>query len=392
MVLAHAKDITVAFGGPSVSLVRDCVLTVPCYYTQHERQALLDAATLAELNVLALIDENTAAALHYGMDRVEPEPQNVLFYNMGGSALQVSIITFFSYEHKDGKYGKARTVGAFEVKGKGWDASLGGEAFDARLVDYMADEFNRQWNAKRADGQQKDVRAFARSMTKIRIQANKVKHVLSANNDIPVFIDSLQDDVSLQMHVNRAEFEQMSHDLLLRSVKPIEQALKAAGMTVDDIHSVELIGGGMRIPKVQEEIDSYFGSKLSLGMHINSDESMALGAAFHGANVSTAFRVRHVGMTDVSPFPIAVTLENAPPSDGGKSGGHGGLFGIGKKKKEKYDDDKGDATEEAWQKHASLFKSFGKVGIKKTIAFTHDRDVQCSLDYVESEYLPQGTA
>merc|ERR1712038_2243258 len=159
-----------------------------------------------------------------------------------------------------------------------------------------------------------------------------------------------------------------------RTAKPIDAALKAANMTLADLNGVELIGGGMRVPKVQESIQKTLGDDLILGMHINSDESMALGAAFHGANVSTAFKVRHVGMTDINPFPILVNLENLDANDK-------------KKKKKKNDDD-------AWSKHATIFKANGKVGVKKTIAFTHDSDVSCAVEYDDDDnfQLPEGTA
>jgi len=385
MVLSHAKDITAAYG---TSQVKDCVLTVPSFYTQHERRALLDAASLADLNVLALINENTAAALHFGIDRIDEKPQHFIFYNMGASALQVSVVRYFSYQHKDSKYGKAKTVGAFEVIGTAWDSTLGGLAFDARLVEHMADEFNEMWNAKRNDGETKDVRKNQRAMTKLRLQANKVKHVLSANNDIPVYMDALHDDTSYQTHVSRAKFEEVCHDLLLRATEPITNALKAANKTLDDIDGVELIGGGMRVPKVQEEIQTLLGDKLDLGMHINSDESMALGAAFHGANVSTAFRVRHVGMADINPFPVSISLSNLPVEE---KGGLGSLFGMGKKKEEGDSGEGSEEEEEEWSKHATIFKKNGKIGIKKTIAFTHDADVLCSIDYEESDSLPVGT-
>lgn len=364
MVLTHAKDITKAYGVEGN--VRDCVLTVPSFYTQHERRALLDAATLADLNVLALIDETTAAGLHYGIDLIEDEPQNIVFYNMGASALQVSVMQFYSYERKETKYGKAKKVGAFQVLGKAWDASLGGVAFDALIVDYMADQFNEVWNKKRNDGEIKDVRKYPRPMAKLRIQANKAKHVLSANNDVPIYIDALHDDTSYQSHLDRATFEDMCKDLLAKSAIPITNALKAANMTLADIHGVELIGGGMRVPKVRETIQHTLGDKLDLGMHINSDESMALGAAFHGANVSTAFKVRHIGMTDINPFPVAVSLGELDAKD--------------------------QNDEDAWSKHATIFKANGKVGVKKTIAFTHDKDITCDVDYDDSEELPVGTA
>lgn len=374
MVLTHAKDITNAFGVPGE--VKDCVLTVPSFYTQHERRALLDAAALADLNVLALIDENTAAGLHYGIDRIEDEPRNILFYNMGASALQVSIMQFYSYERKESKYAKGKKVGAFQVLGKGWDASVGGEAFDARIVNFMADEFNEIWDKKRNDGKKQDVRKYPRAMAKLRVQANKVKQVLSANMDVPIFIDALHDDVNYASHMSRATFEELCHDLLERSIVPISHALKAANMTLADIHGVELIGGGMRVPKVQENIQRALGDGLELGMHINSDESMALGAAFHGANVSTAFKVRHVGMTDINPFPVSVSLENLESEE------KGGLFGKGKKN---------NGGEEEWTKEATIFKANGKIGIKKTIAFTHDRDVDCTVKYESDEFLPEGT-
>jgi len=400
MVLTHAKDITAAYGvsgggsSSSADLIRDCVLTVPSFYTQHERRALLDAASLADLNVLALIDENTAAALHFGMDRVDTEKKNVLFYNMGASSVQVSIATFFSYEHKESKFGKPKTVGAFEIKGKGWDYTMGGDAFDARLLDHMAQEFNDKWNAERGGAEPKDVRTNYKAMTKLRIQANKAKHILSANTDIPVFVDGLMEDRPYQSHISRAKFEEITHDLLKKAVEPINTALKAANMTMEDIDMVELIGGGMRVPAVQDAIQKVLGERLDLGMHINSDESMALGAAFRGANVSTAFRVRHVGMTDVNPFAISISLKDLPKEEEERSGGVlSSLFGKGKK-------DEGDAEktqdkekkdEEPWSKHATLFKAFQKFGVKKTIAFTHDQDIHCAIDYEDSDYLPPGT-
>ena len=180
MVLTHAKDITAAYG--VTSPLKDCVLTVPAFFTQHERRALLDAALLADLNVLALINENTAAALHYGIDRIDETPQNYLFYNMGAGSLQVSVVRYLSYPHKASKYAKEKTVGGFEVLGAAWDATLGGASFDARLVDFMAEEFNAVWNEKRGTTD-KDVRTVPRAMAKLMIQANKVKHVLSANSD-----------------------------------------------------------------------------------------------------------------------------------------------------------------------------------------------------------------
>jgi hypoxia up-regulated 1 len=281
---------------------------------------------------------------------------------LGASSLQVSIIKFHSYDVPESKYSKkTKKVGSIEVLAKGWDQTLGGLAFDHRLVEYMADHFNREW--RKARGHDKDIRDIPRAMTKIRLQANKVKHVLSANQEIPVHMDALHDDMSLSMHITRAQFEELCDDLMERAVAPVHSALAAANLTLDDVTAIELIGGGMRVPKVQSGLSSLLGDK-ELGKHINSDESMALGAAFFGANISTAFRVRQVGLVDINPFAIGVSLEDMETET--KEG------------------------EEAWSKTATIFKANGKIGVKKTIAFTHDQDVHCSLDYAEPESLPEG--
>jgi hypoxia up-regulated 1 len=377
-VLGHAEEMTQAYGaekGHVLGSIQDCVLTVPSFATQAERQAYLDAAELADFKVLSLIDENTAAALNFGMDKMYEEPQIILFYNLGASALQVSVIKFHSYEVPEGKYTKkTKRVGSIEVLGKAWDSTLGGQAFDNRLVDYMADHFNREW--RHARGHEKDIREIPRAMTKIRIQANKVKHVLSANMEIPVHMDSLHDDMNLAMHISRAQFEELCDDLMERAVAPVHAAVKSANLTMDDVTVIELIGGAMRVPKVRDGLSEALGGK-DLGMHLNSDESMALGAAFFGANISTAFRVRQVGLTDITPFAVAVSLEDLPEEK------KKGLFGGGGKK----DDD-----EEEWNKQATIFKAGGRIGVKKTIAFTHDKDVHCALDYADKESLPEGSA
>lgn len=380
MILSHAKDITSAYGVGSQ--IRDCVLTVPSFYTQHERLSLIDAASLASLNILGLIDETTAAALHFGIDHNKIDPVNILFYNMGASALQVSIVRYYSYERKESIYAKPRRVSAFQVLGKAWDTTLGGQAFDARIVEYMADEFNMIWNKKRENGIVKDVRDFPRPMAKLRIQANKAKHVLSANTDIPIFIDSLYDDINYQTHITRPIIEDLCRDLFSRSTKPIQAAMKSANLTLDDINAVELIGGGMRIPKVQEEIRNTLGGKLELGLHMNTDESMALGAAFHGANVSTAFRVRHVGMTDINPFSISIFLSDLVGNQSLKKG----LFGFGTESTRVKK-----VHHSTWSKNATLFKRNGKLGVKRTITFTHSRDLECVVSYENSDSLPVGT-
>ncbi|GMI28673.1 hypothetical protein TeGR_g261, partial [Tetraparma gracilis] len=362
MVLSHARDITREFtsDGKAVKdpLPKDAVLTVPAFATHHERSSLLVAADLAGLNVLALVEETTAAALHYGMDKVVPagEEETVLFYNLGATSLQVAVARYFSYEVREG--GKNRTVGSFEVVGKAWDATLGGSAFDDAIVGRLADEFNEQWRKKDKEAKDKDVRDFPRAMVKLRVQATKTKEVLSANTNTPIFIENLHADVDFKSSLSREEFERLSEPLFARAAVPVAKALEVAGLGISDVTAIELIGGGMRVPKVQSTLALAVGD-LELGLHINSDESMALGAAFHGANISTAFRVRKVGMTDMTLFPVGVRL-----SDMEEEGGGGGLLGgLFKKKDGKKED--GEEEEEEWSKQATIFKAKGKMGVKK---------------------------
>ena len=305
MVLSHAKDITAAYGAPNA---KDCVLTVPSFYTQHERRALLDAADLADLNVLGLIDENAAAALHYGIDRVDEKPLHILFYNMGGSSLEVSIARYYSYEAKDRLTRKSKKIGAFEILGKGWDATLGGGSFDARLVNHLADEFNTN---PIMEG--KDIRTIPRAMAKLRQQANKVKHVLSANNEIPVFADGLYKDTGLSTHISRATFEELTHDLLERSVTPIQQALNSANLTLSDIDQIELIGGGMRIPKVQEMLKDFFSGRAPV-KSVSPDHAIAHGAAVQAAIIvgsDTSDRLSKVLLMDVAPLTMGLATVRA---------------------------------------------------------------------------------
>lgn len=156
-------------------VIKDCVVTVPSSFTQHERKAMYTAAAIADLRILTLIEENTAAALHFGIDRVFDTPTSVLFYNMGSSSVQVTIATYSSYLVKEGA-GKNKSIGQFDVVGKAWDEHLGGFSFDLQIADLLARRFNANWN-KKASGAGKDIRDFSRPMTRLRLEAVKIKEV-----------------------------------------------------------------------------------------------------------------------------------------------------------------------------------------------------------------------
>mmetsp|Transcript_28468 Transcript_28468/g.48847 ORF Transcript_28468/g.48847 Transcript_28468/m.48847 type:complete len:933 (-) Transcript_28468:116-2914(-) len=384
LILQHVKDMSEAHGGKAI---KDCVITVPSYFTQHEREAVYTAADIADLKVLSLIEENTAAALHYSLDRTFETPTHVMFFNMGAGATDVSIGTFSTQTVKEA--GKNKTVGSFEIVGKAWDSSLGGFNFDVRLAEMLADRFNTAWH-KKASGKDKDLRDFTMPMTKLRIQANKVKEILSANVEFPVKAESLHADVDLNTKVTRAEFEAACEDLFARITQPIDQALARANLKLEDIHSVELLGGGVRMPRVKKLLDEYFAStKTEVGQHLNGDEAMAMGAAFKAANLSTAFRVRKVGANDVSSFGVSVRL-NTLPTEAVSGGLFSGLFGSSKPATPAVE-----GTEETvWSKFTSLYPTGSAVPSKtKTVAFTYDQDISCRIEYdAEQKYaLPVGT-
>lgn len=305
MIMTHAQEMVKAHGGTHI---RDCVITVPAFFTQHERRAVYDAAAIADMNVLSMIDDNTAAALQFAIDRTVEEPQTILYYNLGSSSAQVTIVEHSSYRVVEG--GQNKSIGTLEVKGKSWDTTQGGYEFDLRLTELLADRFNAQ-HAKHS----LNVRENVRAMTKLRTHARKIKEVLSANQKIPATAESLHQDYDLRTEVSRTDFENAAADLFDRLLVPIDRALRDANMTKDQISLVEVIGGSVRIPKVQAILREYFGDK-ELGMHLNGDESMALGTAFRAANLSTAFRVRRIGMQEVTSFPIKVELEGIDQPSG----------------------------------------------------------------------------
>lgn len=362
MVFSHARQITDAF---AEAPVKDWVVTVPVYFSQAQRQALLDAAELAGVRVLSLINENTAAALQLAVHAsVAPEdkPKRILFYNLGSTSLQVSVAELSAQVVPDG-FKKNKTVSTFQMLSSAWDDSLGGSKFDLRLADHLAKEFS--------DKIGEDVRTLARPMAKIRAQAKKTKIVLSANEQIPVVMQSLYKDVDFFTSMTRGELENLCEDLFPRALAPVAAALEKAGLSVDDIDEIELIGGGVRMPKIQQQLKDYFGGK-DLGVHLNGDEAMALGAAFRAANLSNSFRVRQVGMTDIATYPIGVRLTDSDyeePSDENKEV---------------------DEDSKQWVKRASLFSETHRLGLRKSVAFSHTTDIAATFRYDKPSGLPAG--
>lgn len=384
MLLQHAKDMSAAHTGGK--LIKDCVLSIPSGFTSHERRALVAAAGIANLNVLSLIEENTAAALHFGMDRSADEaPKTLLLYNMGAGGVQATIVRYSSFVAKD--VGKNKTFSQFEVLGKAWDFSSGSFAMDLKLADLLARRFNENWK-KRPAGE--DVRKHQKPMIRLRQEAVKIREVLSANAEIPVRIEQLHGNADLHTKVTRVELESEIASVLEGATEPITRALAIAHLSSSDIDGVELLGGGVRVPAVKRLLETYFsGTSCEIGQHMNGDEAMALGASFHGANLSTAFIVRKVGMSDIASFGVSVSLESLPSSSepqGVLDTVMSNLFGSSPEKTAE------SGEEEKWNKHVSIYPAGSAVPSKvKTVAFQHDTDLICRVQYDSPNELPPGT-
>merc|ERR1712054_232231 len=225
---------------------------------------------------------------------------------------------------------------------------------------------------------------FVRPMTRLRTEAVKIKEVLSANNEYPIKTEQLHADIDLITKVTRAELEEASKELLDKITIPVTEALEMASLKLEDVQAVELLGGGVRMPYVKRLLKEYFdAAKLELGQHLNGDEAMGLGAAFRAANISTAFRVRKVGLQDISSFGVSLKLEMLSSKSGGF---FGGLFGGGG------GDKKADGPPE-WIKQTSLYPRLSAVPSKaKTVAFNYDKDILCKIEYDEDSKLPEGTS
>ena len=286
MILKYGRDLSEY---QAKGDVKEAVITVPSYFSQEKREMMIQAADLAGLRVEQLVHENTAAAVMYGIDRMDTEKDlHVLLYNMGATDTEVSVVRYSAVT--DGKTEK--THEQVEILGEGYDQTLGGKAFDDVLVNIFADEFN---GMKERQGKT-DIRENKRAMRRLYKEIGKTKDVLSANRITDVKVSELADYVTLFFKLDRETFEEKSAHLFERVAKPIETALKEAGLTVEDIDQVEILGGGLRVPKVQEIIKETMKTE-ELHVHLNGDEAMCFGASFMASNSSSSYKVRKVYLT-----------------------------------------------------------------------------------------------
>jgi len=283
MVLIKMKETAEAFLGTTV---RDAVITVPAYFNDSQRQATKDAGVIAGLNVMRIINEPTAAALAYGLDKSLKGERNVLIFDLGGGTFDVSILTI-----DEGSL--------FEVRSTAGDTHLGGEDFDNRLVNHLAEEFKRKYK--------KDLRSNPRALRRLRTAAERAKRTLSSSTEATIEIDALFEGVDFYTKVTRARFEELCSDLFRGTLQPVEKALADAKMDKGSIHDVVLVGGSTRIPKIQSLLLNFFSGK-PLNLSINPDEAVAYGAAVQAAVLSgeTDSKIQDVLLVDVTPLSLGI--------------------------------------------------------------------------------------
>ena len=288
MVLVKMKEISEQYLGTPV---RKAVITVPAYFNDSQRQATKDAGTIAGLNVLRVINEPTAAAIAYGLDKrggSSAAESNVLIFDLGGGTFDVSIL--------------AIEQGVFEVKSTAGDTHLGGEDFDQRLVNHFAAEFKRKFK--------KDISGNARALRRLRSSCERAKRSLSSTAQASIEIDSLHEGMDFYTSCTRARFEELCADLFRRCMEPVERTLLDAKLDKRAVDEVVLVGGSTRIPKIQSMLSDFFGGK-QLNKSINPDESVAYGAAVQAAILTgtAAKEVKDLVLLDVAP--LSLGLETA---------------------------------------------------------------------------------
>lgn len=284
MVLSKMKETAESYLGCQVV---DAVVTVPAYFNDSQRQATKDAAAIAGLNVLRIVNEPTAAALAYGLDKNLKGTKNVLIFDLGGGTFDVSVLTI-----DDGSL--------FEVKSTAGDTHLGGEDFDNRLVSHFVQVFKRK--------HQKDLKDSSRALRRLRTACERAKRTLSSNSEVSIEIDSLYEGIDFYTKITRARFEELCANLFRSTLEPVEKALRDAKLDKANIDDIVLVGGSTRIPKIQKMLQNFMNGK-NLNKSINPDEAVAYGAAVQAAVLSgdnTSNNIRDVLLVDVAPLSLGI--------------------------------------------------------------------------------------
>ncbi|XP_061595435.1 heat shock 70 kDa protein 4a isoform X2 [Cololabis saira] len=273
--------------------VVDCVISVPSYFTDVERRSVMDAAQIAGLNCLRLMNETTAVTLAYGIykqDLPAPEekPRIVVFVDMGHSGYQVSVCAF--------------NKGKLKILATAFDSELGGKDFDAILVNHFCEEFAKKYKL--------DVKTKPRALVRLYQECEKLKKLMSANSsDLPLNIECFMNDIDVSSRLNRGQFEEMCAGLLAKVEGPLRNVMEQAKLKKEEVYAVEIVGGASRIPAMKERISKFFGKELSTTL--NADEAVARGCALQCAILSPAFKVREFSITDVVPYSVSLKWNSA---------------------------------------------------------------------------------
>ena len=279
MILGKMKEVAESYLGKKIT---HAVVTVPAYFNDNQRQATKDAGSIAGLNVLRIVNEPTAAAIAYGLDKTDEERQ-IIVYDLGGGTFDVSLLSI--------------DRGVFEVLATAGDTHLGGEDFDQRVINYFAKKYNKEKGV--------DITTDLKTMGKLKREAEKAKRTLSSQKTTRIEIEAFHNGDDFSETLTRAKFEELNIDLFKKTLKPVEQVLKDAKVKKGEIDDIVLVGGSTRIPKVQELIEEYFGGKKA-SKNINPDEAVAFGAAVQGGVLSGEEGSEEIVLMDVNPLTLGI--------------------------------------------------------------------------------------
>jgi heat shock protein 1/8 len=290
MVIKKMREIAEDYLGTTV---KNAVVTVPAYFNDSQRKATRDAGGIAGLNVMRIINEPTAAAIGYGLEKVGIGKKNVLIFDLGGGTADVSLLTIDN--------------GTFEVKAVAGDTHLGGEDFDNRMLKHFVKIFKKQHKV--------DISENVKALRRLRSACERAKRILSSAAETTIEVDSLYNGIDFSSSITRARFTELNMDLFKKSIELVENCLTDAKMDKSGVHDIVLTGGSSRIPKVQELLQDLFDGK-QLNKSINPDEAVAYGAAVQAANMAGMGneKVQHIVLLDVTPLSLGIQIHEGEMS------------------------------------------------------------------------------
>ena len=341
--------------------VKEVVISVPAYFTHWQRRAIKDAAELAGLKVISMLNDGTAVVLNYALPRDFNQSEFHVIYDMGAGDTQVTVAKFGPVEIKDGS--RMKTVQQAEILASTWDRTLGGWDIDDRLARYLSEKFVEQKGDALST---KNVWDNTRARLKLEKEANRVKHILSANVDTTASIESLFEDHDFRLKLARADLEGLIQDHATRATAVVQTAQEQAGVQLKEVTSIILVGGGVRVPFIRAALDAYAGED-RIATNLNGDEAVAFGAAFRAVSLSKKFKAKDVRLKDISTHAIQVAYQSEP----------------------KHTENKDEQQEDPRVIHTTLYKKNGPISMRKLMVFRRTSSFNFTVSYVP-ESMPEG--